>query len=265
MTLEITQSWTPAPRTLGRVLMGVSRLLGPRRMTVQTSKPPGGAEGSSAQRTLSWVLPHARPAAFGGQGGSGLRAHNVGPAPTEPTGKRGECGAMSGPPSGAVTVLERLDWAPGAGDAKWPLSWDPCTGASMAWAPPEASESGLLPLPAPGPTFPTTSRPSIQVATSASPLPGLQIGWTSCAFSGVRTPSGHRSLHRHVSPQPESPGSCSAPVPSGPGSSVRSKDTLTVVGRRQPTRNSRPPAPRGCGSLRTGVSEDRPRGRSRDS
>ena len=132
-------------------------------------------------------------------------------------------------------------------------------------APPEASESGLLPLPAPGPTFPTTSRPSIQVATSASPLPGLQIGWTSCAVSGVRTPSGHRSLHRHVSPQPESPGSCSAPVPSGPGSSVRSKDTLTVVGRRQPTRNSRPPAPRGCGSLRTGVSEDRPRGRSRDS
>lgn len=247
MTLEISQSWTPALRTHGSVLMGVSRLLGPRthdRSNLEASRGRRGEPGPAD--TVLGAAP-CPPSSLRGAGRFRPACPQRGPAPTEPTGKRGECWATSGPPSGAVTVLERLDWAPGAGDAKWPLSRDPSMGALTARAPPEASESGLLPLPAPGPTFPKTSRPSIQVATSASPLPGLQIGWPSCDFSGVRTPSGHRSLHRHVSPQPKSPGSCLAPAPSGPGSSARTKDALTVVGRGEPTRNSRPPAPRGCG------------------
>ena len=55
--------------------------------TVQILKPSGGTEGSPAQWKLSWVWPHACPAAFGGQGDSGLHARHEGPAPTEPTGK----------------------------------------------------------------------------------------------------------------------------------------------------------------------------------
>ena len=52
-----------------------------------------GHRGGPAQWTLSWVRPHACPAAFEGQGGTGLHAHHAGPAPTKPTGK----GASVGP------------------------------------------------------------------------------------------------------------------------------------------------------------------------
>lgn len=91
--------------------------------------------------------------------------------------------------------------------------------------------------------------PGAHVATRTSPHPGLQVGWTSCAFPGVKTPSNHPSPHRHVSPQPESPGSCLVPA-FLPRSSARSKDALTLVGRGEPTGNSRPQPLRGCSLCR---------------
>lgn len=210
MTLEISQSWTPALRTLGRVLMGVSRLLGPRTRDGSNLEASRGRRGELNPADAVLGAAPCPPSSLRGAGRFRPACPQRGASPHGAHGEDRRVWGHERSPSGAVTVLERLDWAPGAGDAKWPLSRDPCTGASMARAPPEASESGLLPLPAPGPRsqqchVPTSRWPRVLHHSRDSrldgpPVPSLGSGHPPATAPCTDTSAPNQSLPGPVWP-----------------------------------------------------------------